>query len=44
MTLEKAIRFIQDDEMVEVTPKSVRIRKTILSFMDRKTAHREPVL
>jgi GTP-binding protein len=44
MTLEKAIQFIRDDEMVEVTPKSVRIRKTILSFMDRKTAHRESPL
>ncbi|RLB88208.1 MAG: translational GTPase TypA, partial [Deltaproteobacteria bacterium] len=30
MTLEKAIHFIRDDEMVEVTPHFVRIRKTIL--------------
>lgn len=30
MTLERAIEFIRDDELVEITPKSVRIRKTIL--------------
>lgn len=30
MSLERAIEFIRDDELVEVTPKSVRIRKTIL--------------
>jgi GTP-binding protein len=30
MTLEKAIEFIRDDELVEVTPLSIRIRKTIL--------------
>jgi len=31
MTLEKALQFIRDDEMVEVTPKSIRLRKTELS-------------
>jgi GTP-binding protein len=40
MTLERAIQFIRDDEMVEVTPKSVRLRKSILAFQDRKSAHR----
>ncbi len=30
LTLEKAIEFIRDDELVEVTPQSIRIRKTIL--------------
>jgi len=30
MTLERAIEFIKDDELVEVTPKSIRLRKTIL--------------
>ena len=30
MTLEKAIEFIRDDELVEVTPQSIRIRKIIL--------------
>jgi len=36
MTLEKAIQFISDDELVEVTPKKIRIRKTILSAHGRK--------
>ncbi len=36
MTLEKAIDFIRDDEMVEVTPKSVRLRKTVLPANRRK--------
>ena len=40
MTLERAIQFIRDDEMVEVTPKSIRIRKAILSYQDRKSARR----
>jgi GTP-binding protein len=30
MSLEKAIEFIRDDELVEVTPQSIRIRKSIL--------------
>ncbi|HTX71240.1 MAG TPA: translational GTPase TypA [Rectinemataceae bacterium] len=40
MTLERAIQFIRDDEMVEVTPKSIRIRKAILSMTERKTSQR----
>jgi GTP-binding protein len=36
MTLEKAIDFIRDDEMVEVTPKSIRLRKAILPANKRK--------
>ncbi len=35
MTLEWAIHFIREDEMVEVTPKSIRLRKNILSAKDR---------
>ena len=35
MTLEKAINFIREDEMVEVTPKSIRLRKTELSAQKR---------
>jgi GTP-binding protein len=35
MTLEAAIDFIREDEMVEVTPKSIRLRKTILSAQQR---------
>ncbi len=38
MTLEKAIHFIADDELVEVTPKSIRLRKKILSQQERHTA------
>jgi GTP-binding protein len=37
MTLEKAIEFIKDDELVEVTPKSIRLRKAILSSQKRHT-------
>jgi len=36
MTLEKAIEFIRDDELVEVTPKSIRLRKKILKANLRK--------
>jgi GTP-binding protein len=36
MTLEKAIAYIADDEIVEVTPKSVRIRKKLLDPNERK--------
>lgn len=36
MTLEKAIQFIRDDEMIEVTPKSIRLRKGSLAAQDRK--------
>lgn len=35
MTLEKAIEFIADDEFVEVTPKSIRLRKKILDAKKR---------
>ena len=31
MSLEQCLEFIADDELVEVTPKSIRLRKTILS-------------
>lgn len=41
MTLERAILFLQEDEMVEITPKSIRLRKTILSAQDRKTSRRD---
>src|SRR3989339_14965 len=40
MSLERAIMFIRDDEMVEVTPKSIRLRKSILSADQRKNAAR----
>ena len=41
MSLEKAIEFIADDELVEVTPKTIRIRKRQLNEHDRKRAARE---
>ena len=40
MSLEKAIEFIQDDELVEVTPKSIRLRKKILNTKERERASR----
>lgn len=39
-TLEQAIEFIDDDELVEVTPTSVRIRKKLLTENERKRANR----
>ena len=41
MSLEKAIEFIQDDELVEITPKSIRLRKKILNNKDRERAARQ---
>ena len=40
MTLEKALAYIDDDELVEVTPKSIRLRKKILDPNDRKKEER----
>ncbi|HUO44225.1 MAG TPA: translational GTPase TypA [Burkholderiales bacterium] len=40
LTLESAVEFIADDELVEVTPKSIRIRKRFLQENDRKRAQR----
>ncbi len=41
MTLEQALEFIDDDELVEVTPHSVRIRKKLLLEHERKRASRD---
>jgi GTP-binding protein len=41
MTLERALAYIQDDELVEVTPKSIRLRKRHLDSNDRKKAERQ---
>ncbi|NOU04112.1 MAG: translational GTPase TypA [Novosphingobium sp.] len=41
MTLEQAIAYIDDDEMVEVTPKSIRLRKALLDPHERKKAGRK---
>ena len=40
LTLEYGVEFIEDDELVEITPKSVRLRKRHLSENDRKRASR----
>jgi GTP-binding protein len=40
MTLEKALAYIQDDELVEVTPKSIRLRKRLLDPHERKRDER----
>jgi GTP-binding protein len=40
MTLEKALAYIEDDELVEVTPKSIRLRKKLLDANDRKREER----
>jgi len=36
MTLEKALAYVEDDELVEVTPKSIRLRKKLLDPIERK--------
>jgi len=41
LTLEYAVEFIDDDELVEITPKSIRVRKRHLKEHDRKRAGRE---
>ena len=40
MTLEKALAYIEDDELVEVTPKSIRLRKRLLDPNERKKDER----
>ena len=40
MTLEKALAYIEDDERVEVTPKSIRLRKAVLDATERKRVER----
>jgi GTP-binding protein len=41
LTLEYAVEFIDDDELVEITPRSIRIRKRFLKEHERKRAQRE---
>ncbi|MDG4559722.1 MAG: translational GTPase TypA [Candidatus Competibacter sp.] len=41
MSLEQALEFIDDDELVEVTPKSIRVRKKLLLEHERKKASRK---
>ena len=42
-SLEQAIEFIEDDELVEVTPNHIRIRKKLLTESERKRAGRSKV-
>jgi len=39
-TLEEALEYIEDDELVEVTPQSIRMRKRLLSATDRRKANK----
>jgi GTP-binding protein len=41
LTLEYGVEFIDDDELVEITPKSVRLRKRFLKEHERKRASRD---
>jgi GTP-binding protein len=41
MTLERALAYIEDDELVEITPKSIRLRKLYLDPNERKRAERQ---
>ncbi|MES2601869.1 MAG: translational GTPase TypA [Pseudomonadota bacterium] len=43
MTLEKALAYIEDDELVEITPKSIRLRKRHLDANERKRAEKSKV-
>ncbi len=43
LTLESAVEFIDDDELVEITPKSIRLRKRHLKEHERRKASREEV-
>jgi GTP-binding protein len=41
LTLEGALEYIEDDELIEVTPQSIRLRKRMLAQSDRKKISRE---
>jgi GTP-binding protein len=41
LTLEGALEYIEDDELIEVTPGAIRLRKRFLSVNDRKKLSRE---
>ncbi|MEN9507989.1 MAG: hypothetical protein RLZZ621_552 [Gemmatimonadota bacterium] len=41
LTLESALEYIEDDELIEVTPQSIRLRKRMLAASDRKRVSRE---
>lgn len=41
MSLEECLEYIKEDEYVEVTPKSMRMRKIILDHLERKRSNKE---
>jgi GTP-binding protein len=41
MTLERSIAYVADDELVEVTPKAIRLRTRLLDVNDRKRQARQ---
>ena len=41
ITLESALEYIEDDELIEVTPQNIRLRKRLLATSDRKRTNRE---
>jgi GTP-binding protein len=41
LTLESALEYIEDDELIEVTPQSIRLRKRFLGASDRKRLSRD---
>jgi GTP-binding protein len=44
MTLEQALEYIEEDELVEATPTSIRLRKELLTENQRKKAGRKKVV
>jgi GTP-binding protein len=43
LTLEQAMEWIRDDELVEVTPKNIRVRKAVLNAEERRRVHKSQV-
>ncbi len=43
MSMEECLEFIDDDELVEITPKAIRIRKIILNELDRRRENAQKV-
>ena len=41
LSLEEALEYIKGDELVEVTPKSMRMRKILLDHLERKRSNKE---
>ena len=44
MDLEDALEYISEDELVEVTPKNIRIRKTILDELDERRKRAQGII